>query len=182
MSLTIQQGIPATLTQGDAVSFKVSNPDFPAPGWDAQVIFKIGMDTPIVFTASDLGLDHLFALTNAQTGTLKPGNNLVSFAYSDGTNRQSSDWQEVIVLSDPTQATEPSFAQKQVTLLQTVIASFNNTTHKEVNFNGQSFMRADVGDYQKQLTYWEARLVAEQVKEDSQHGISRGGRIPVQFV
>lgn len=171
MSFSITQGIPATFIIGDAVSLQVSDSDHPATGWTSILYFKDDTGTVLSFArTSTSGGDHVFALTNANALTLVAGKNLVAIAFSDGTHRQVSDWTEVEVLADPTADETPSFAQAQVTLLRTVIAKFNATTHVMVQFNGQSFQRASIKDYQSQLVYWESRLRNER----EQAKVSRG--------
>ncbi len=182
MSLTVQQGIPVTLIIGDAVSFKVTDNDHPATGWTSQIVFKLASGSSKTFAGAPSGADHLFALTNANTATLSAGRALVALVFSDGTNRQTSDWQEINILEDPTAPTKKTFAQTQVELLQGAIAKLNASPRSSVNFNGQSFSRANILDYQKQLTYWQARVLSEQKKVDAERGISTNRRIPIQFV
>jgi hypothetical protein len=172
MALIISQGIPPVLVAGDAVSFTVSDFNFPAPTWSAQVVFKDGANAVKLFSGTNSGSDHLFALSNANTATLTPGRNLACLVFSDGTNRKSSDWFEVEVFPDPAASQVPSYAQAQVTLLQTVIAKFNASGYASVNFSGQSFTRAALPEYQKQLTYWEARWLREQKKADFARGLN----------
>jgi hypothetical protein len=118
------------------------------------------------------GDDFLFTLTNANTATLLVGDNLVCVVFSDGTNREASDWREVEVLQNPLAADPVSYAQAQVTLLQSVITAFNTSSHNVVNFNGQSFTRGSVSEYQKQLTYYEARVMRENRAVEAQRGIA----------
>lgn len=169
--IAVQSGIPATFTVGDAISFTVTDVKYPAGTWTAKIVFKEWNGAIQIFNGSASGTDHLFVLTNANTGKLIPGQNLVCLQFSDGTNRQSTDWTEVEVLADPAKTGSPSFAQQQVSLLQTVIAKLQQGKFQSVNFNGQSFTQASVPEYQKQLTYWEARLIQGRKKERGKRGI-----------
>jgi hypothetical protein len=161
MSLTVQSGVPTTLTVGDAISFKVTDSNFPATTWTSKILFKTGNDSPKSFEGTASGSDHLFQLTNAQTGTLIVGKNLVCLVFNDGTNRQSTDWTEVTVLPNPENAEAKSFAQQQVELLRKVIAKLNGTDKAVVDLNGHNFERVKIKDYQDQLTYWEGRASRE---------------------
>jgi hypothetical protein len=182
MSLTVQQGIPATLIAGDAVSFKVSDTDFPASTWTSKIVFKDESGTVKTFDGTASGSDHLFSLTNTQAATLVAGQNLVCLQFSDGTNRQTSDWTEIKVLPDPATVREPTFAQAQVALLRGGIAKLNAGTHTTVNFNGQSFTRVNLPDYQKQLTYYEARVIREQKADRAARGLINYRSVSPQFV
>ncbi len=184
MSFSILPQLPSVVTAGDAVSFYVNDVSFPATAWTSTVYFRNDAGTVLSFARSTTsGNQHVFVLTNTNTGTLTTGRNLVSFAFSDGTHRQVSDWQEITVLADPTATITPTFAQAQVTLLQTVIATFNATLHDQVSFNGQSFHRASIMDYQKQLSYWQSRVNFERNQNNVAAGIpSDITRIPIEFV
>src|ERR1043166_7736576 len=156
MSLTVQSGIPSVFIAGDAVSFTVTDTDFPATLWSSQILFRSDPNAPPkTFDGTASGADHLFSLTNAQASTLVPGQTSVCILFSDGTNRQSTDRAEVTILPNPAIAAGKSFAQQQVDLLRAVIAKFNSSGRSSVNFNGQSFTTANIADYQRQLTYYE---------------------------
>lgn len=183
MSLVVQVGVPSIITVGDAVSFTISDASFPAGTWTSQILFRDAAGKVTKFTGTQSGLLHLFTLTNANTGTLTPGQNRVGLVFSDGTNRQSGDWAVITALPNPTADSTPSFAARQVELLRKVIARFNGSSAIEVNFNGQSFRRDSMTEYQKQLSYWESRLIAEEEQAAVNLGLPvKGRRIPVAFV
>lgn len=184
MSFSVVQGIPATFIIGDAVSFSVSDSDHPAASWTSTVYFKDAAGAVKSFARTSIsGSDHVFALTNANTLTLIAGKNSVCVSFSDGTHQQTSDWAEVTVLDNPTAASTPSFAQAQVTLLQGALAKFNGTTHIMVQFNGQSFQRANIETYQKQLVFWMSEVRKEQEQAKADRGLPViGRRIPFQPV
>lgn len=185
MSIATTQGIPRVITAGDAVTFEVNDSVHPASIWTASTIyFKDETGAIKSFAHTSLSGDiHVFALTNANTLTLIAGTNLVCVGFSDGTNRAISDWQECLILADPTTAATPSFAAAQVALLKTVIASFNASSALTVNFNGQSFTRDNLKAYQDQLITWQAELYEEQEQAKVDRGISPiGNRVRTQFV
>lgn len=182
MSLTVQTGIPSVFTQGDAVSFKVTDALYPAPTWTSKVVFKDQSGGIKTFDGAASGTSHLFALTNAQSGTLVSGQNLVCLQFSDGTNRQSSDWTDTEVLPDPSLSEGPSYAQQQVTALQGVITKLQSSQFQTVNFNGQSYTENSLPEVQKQLTYWEARLIQEQKKNRSKRGLHNCRSVSPAFV
>lgn len=182
MSIQVQKDIPKTLIAGDAVSFKVTDADYSAPTWTSKVVFKEWSGGIKIFDGTASSADHLFSLTNAQTGAMLAGQNLVCLQFSDGTNRASTDWAEVEVLPDPALAQSPSFAQSQVTLLQTVITTLQGSKFQTVNFNGQSFTQNNLLEYQKQLTYWEARLIQERKRARAARGIQNHRSVSPAFV
>jgi hypothetical protein len=173
MAIEVETHIPRRIIIGNAYNFTAGDDDYPASGgWTAQIAFKIGNTAPITFPGVASGDAFLFTLTNANTATLVVGDNLVCLVFSDGTNREASEWREVEVLQNPLAADPPSYAQAQVTLLQAVIASFNTSSHNIVNFNGQSFTRGSVSEYQKQLVYYEARVIRENRDTMAERGVA----------
>ena len=71
------------------------------------------------------------------------------------------------------------FAQQQVELLQGAITKLNTSPYTSVNFNWQSFQKADMSEYLKALAYWENK-VADLSGDPALAGDRR--RIPIQFV
>lgn len=182
MSINTTQGIPAIITAGDAISFTVNDPNYPAGTWTSILIFKNTLNAVLTFAGVQSGTSHQFDLTNTNTATLSVGRNLACIAFSDLTHRGTGDWQEVLILADPATAQTPSFAQAQVTLLQIVLAEFNATSAKSVNYNGQSFTRGSIAVYQNQLTQWRAELRQEKEQEKADRGLPTiGNRIPISF-
>lgn len=181
MAISVQEGVPASLIQGDAASFKVSDSNFPAGTWTATIGFRDLTGAVVSFSGAQSGTSHLFTLSNGDTAKLKAGANVATLAFSDGTNRQSGAAQMVNVIPDPTAGTPESFSRKQVVLLQKVIQTFNSTTLKEVNFTGQSFVRADIDKYQAQLAEWERRVADEDQQTLTNAGVPQSRFIPTVF-
>lgn len=186
MSFSTTTGIPALFTAGDAATFEVNDSVHPAGEWSATAVIYFKDETGAIknFNRTSVNGDlHVWALTNTNTGTLVAGRNLVCIAFSDGSHRAVSDWQETLILADPTAVAAASNAQTQVTLLRSLIQTLNTTGATSVNYNGQSFTRATVSELQQQLTQWEAKLYQEKEQEKADRGLAViGNRIPVRFV
>lgn len=183
MSIATTSGVPFRFTIGDAYSFLVTDSDYAAPDWTAQLVIRDSAGTVRSYGATADGSNHLFALTNADTSTLKPGPGTVSLVYSDGTSRQSDGWREVFILDDPTKAATPSTAEKIVAELEDSILKLAGKSNVSVSFNGQSFTKRDMNQLNETLTYWKARVIREkaQATETSCRGYRSakcGGRVP----
>lgn len=162
MSLTVTDGIPDFLTIGDARAFLVTNSDYAAPDWTAQIVVRDSEGSRATLDATDSGTGHQFTFVNASLDGLKPGPAAVAIVFSDGTNRQTSDWQNIYLVANPTIAMSPTFAQQMVTGLKATILKLSGATNATVNFNGQSFTKADLARIRAELTYWESRVFREQ--------------------
>lgn len=184
MSFETTQGIPALFTAGDAATFEINDSVHPASEWSTTAIIYFKDETGAIknFNRTSVSGDiHVFALTGTNTGTLVAGRNLVCIAFSDGTHRQVSDWQETLVLADPTAVATPSFAQAQVTLLRALIVRLHTAGATSVNFNGQSFTLASANQLESLLTQWEATLLREKDQERADRGLATRGRIALRF-
>ena len=62
------------------------------------------------------------------------------------------------------------------------MASFAATDKQTVNFNGQSFTRYAIADYQKQLVYFQAAVIREQQTQAALRGEVSGGRVALDFI
>jgi hypothetical protein len=74
-----------------------------------------------------------------------------------------------------------TYAQTMVTTLQTALSSLAASGNNSVSFNGQSYTRANIADYQKQLTYWQARVIKEQNDLAALRGTANTGRVETRF-
>lgn len=179
MAVEIQSQIPNVFTAGDAASFTVTDSSFPAGTWTSKIVFKDEAGAVKSFDGTQSGTKHLFVLTNTNTGTLVAGQNFVCLLFSDGLNRETRDWGYVVVLPDPATADLPSYAQAQVTALQTAITTLQASPYQAVNLNGQSYTQNSLTEFQKQLTYWRAEVIRETKKKLSNRSLGPLGT-PVQ--
>jgi hypothetical protein len=180
MSVAVTQGFPASITIGDSVSFTINDSDHPVATWPtAQVVFRNGT-TVKTFKGAISDLDQLFALTGTNTDTLKAGRNFVAVIYTDADgNRESTDWQEIIVFADPTKALGSTFASRSLANIEAAIEKLSAGTNETVNFNGQSFTKKDIKTLMAIRDQFKDEVDSEQSGLDL--GISRSSGIRVRF-
>lgn len=75
----------------------------------------------------------------------------------------------------------PSAAQAVVTALLATITKLSGQGFQSASFNGQSYTRNSIGDLQKQVVYWQSRVVAEQQAAAALRGQGRGGELEPVF-
>ena len=179
---TTLTAIPAQIEAGDTVLFTESFADF-APGtYTLSLVLNNGASTPTTIAATTSGTGFLFTLTAAVTAALTAGAYSFAMYATAGAARYTAKTGALTVLPNLSATAPPSFARAQVTLLQTALAELNSTGRQTVNFNGQSFTRANVADYQKQLVYWQAAVIREQAAANALRDVSTGNRIPLVFL
>lgn len=88
---------------------------------------------------------------------------------------------EIYVLPDPGVAETATTAEEMVALLETALATLAATTDQSVSFNGQSFTQANIEQYRRDLTWWMARVIAEQSKRNFAMGKGGWGGTKFEF-
>jgi hypothetical protein len=161
MAVETLSGVPCHFESGNTIVFEEVFTDFPASSWAATFcLSKNGVSaSPVTATESDD--TFTFTLSATATAALTPG--LYDFAIyvTSGSERATAKAGRLTISANLAASQTPSFAQAQVTLLQSVLAAFNATDKQSVSFNGQSFTRAGVMQYRQELVYWESRVIAE---------------------
>ena len=175
-------GIPSQFEAGDTVIFTENFPDYAVGTYTASLAMNNGVVAPTTVTATTSGTNFLFTITAAVSAAYTPGAYTFAIYATSGATRYTAKSGVINILPNLTATATPSFAQAQVTLLKTVLAEFNATTRQSVNFNGQSFSRASINEYQKQLTYYRAEVIRETAAANAARGVTTGGRIALQFV
>lgn len=149
-----------------------------------QFVLNNSVDAPLIVDASVVNGEFQVVLTAGMTSKLATGSYTwaeVFSAVSDPTEKARGYDGLIEVLPNLTAQSTPTTAQAMVTLLKKVIAQFAATTKLTVNFNGQQFTRASVAEYQKQLVYWESRVIADQRRVNALRGNDKGGEIRTTF-
>lgn len=178
--------IPTSFVAGEAITWVETLTDYPIA--DYSVAYKFTGRTPLD------GLQQ-FGITGTESGTAtytfttlttyKPGN----YCWEKQITRASGSVMRVVERGDitviPNAGTTPTetSAAEQVALLKTALAELNATTNTSVSFNGQSFAKANIGEYKSQLVYWQAQVKKEQDAYNALAGCGHvGGRIALEFV
>lgn len=163
MAFEALSSIPCEFESGNSVTITMPLAGFLASEGAATLFLSLNGSAVNNFAATESGDDFTFTLSKTATAALAPGlyDWAIYFTYTAG-ERVSAGEGQVRVTANLAASQTPSFAQAQVTLLETVLAALNTTDKQSVSFNGQSFTRANIKDYQQQWTYWKARLIAEQ--------------------
>lgn len=152
----------------------------------ASVTLWMGLEGDTAAPTSTAGTEapsgtFTFTLSSTATAALTPGKyRWTMVAVKSGVTSTPA---EGVTYALPNPAVAPTLttAQSMVALFQAVIVKFAGTDRESVEFNGQSYKRANVKDYQAQLTYWQARVIAEQAAIDRLRGGRDPNRIQTRF-
>lgn len=187
MSAPIYPQMPPTFDAGTTIQINQTFSNYPSSTWSAIMYLSAGLGNvaPVAITAT-AGTNNSFnfVISNTVSAALTPGQTRWTIQVtSAGVTEVPGCFGQGVVNITPNfaLAQTPSNAQQMVTLLQTVLQEFAGTTRKSVNFAGQEFERASIKDYQEQLVFWLAQVIAEQAAIDRSRGGRDPGRVHIAF-
>lgn len=175
-------GIPMQFEAGDTLTFTEAFADYSVATYVATLVLNNRVAAATTITATTSGALFLFALSATVTAAITAGAYTYAIYATSGATRYTAKQGTINVLANLTATATPSFAQAQVTRLQTILAEFSATTKQSVSFNGQSFSRAAIKDYNEQLTYWQATVNRETAADNAARGSTTSNRITLSFV
>lgn len=183
-SVATQTCVPLTIEAGTTVRFTVSNASYPATAWTLAFVLNNGVDTPLTVAATASGSTYAVVLTAEQTLALTPGRYTwgeIYTAVSPATEKAVGDNGSLDVLASIATVATPTAAQAMVTLLKGALQKFAVTDLVSFSSTGHSFTRANIAEYQKQLVFWEARVIAEQNRASALRGNGQSGAVGISF-
>ena len=174
--------VPPRFEAGNTVIWTREFPSYPATSWTlAFILSQLGQVKANVAGVAD-GNAFMVTLTSAITAELDGGTYDWAEYVTQAGERTTARTGTLIVLPNLAADSDPTFAEQQVALLQNALATLAAGTNETVNINGQSFTKRNIETYQKQLTYWEARVFQEQQRQAALRGNRSQNRIRTVFV
>jgi hypothetical protein len=162
MAVETLSGVPCHFESGNTVIFEEDFPDFPATSWASTFCLSLNGTALAPVTATTDGATFIYTLADDVTAAFAAGTYDYAIYVTLSGERTTAKRGRVKVQPNLATSQTPTFAQAQVTLLQTALANLNTSDKQSVSFNGQSFTRAAIGQYREQLVYWQARVRHEQ--------------------
>lgn len=174
--------VPPRFEAGNTVIWTTLFTDYPATDWDMVFIMSILGQVAATVPAVPDGNSFTVTLPSSLTVDLAGGTYDWAEYVSQSGERTTARTGTLIVTPDLATDAPPTFAEQQVELLQNALASLAAGTNETVNINGQSFTKRNIETYQKQLTYWEARVFQEQQRQAALRGNRSQNRVRTVFV
>lgn len=163
MAFEALSSIPCEFESGNSVTITMPLPDVSPSEGAATLYLSLNGTAVTSFAATEGATDFTFTISAAASAALAPGvyDWAIYFVYT-GTQRISQGTGKVRVTANLAASQTPSFAQAQVTLIETALATINASPNQSVSFNGQSYTRSTRKDLMDQYTFWKARVISEQ--------------------
>jgi hypothetical protein len=172
MAVETLNGVPCSFEGGNTVIFSEVFTDFPPSAWSATFYLSRNGTAVANAVASESGEEYIFTLSAASTASLTPG--LCDFAIyvleTATSQRTTAKTGQILILPNLAATQTATTAQTMVTNLESALQTFATSDKLSVSFNGQSFTRANIADYRKELVFWKAQVIAEQARFASARG------------
>jgi hypothetical protein len=174
--------VPPRFEAGNTIVWTQDFPRYPASEWSLSFVLSQAGQVKATVSGVPSGDSFTVTLTSTVTDRLAGGTYDWAEYVTQSGERATAATGTLIVLPNLATNAAPSFAEQQVELLQTALATLAAGTNETVNINGQSFTKRNIETYQKQLTYWEARVFQEQQRQAALRGNRSENRVRTVFV
>lgn len=173
MAFEALSSIPCEFESGNSVTITMPLPNVAPSEGEAKLYLSLSGSAVTNITATESGNDFTFTISAVASAALAPGlyDYAIYFTYTAG-ERVPAGTGQVAVLPNLATSQTPSFAQAQVTLLETALATLNATANASVSFNGQSYTRVSMNSLREQWTFWKARVLQEQAGANARRGVN----------
>lgn len=175
-------GVPQQIEQGNYYNFIERLECFPSNQWTGTLFISQGTLTPVSVAASIINTDeYLFTLNNAFTLPLAIGNWDWAIYVTAGGEQQTAKGGSTQIIQTLQTAQVLTSAQQMVATLNATLQAVAAKTTKSWNFNSQQAQNAEIADLQKQIVYWESRVLREKEQLDEQRGVRKNNAINTRF-
>ncbi len=175
------QGVPAQIEAGNSVSFLLGYADFPPGDWTLDFILADGVNPPKIVRATTSGTKFLVELTTAITAPIAAGDYQWKTRVQTNSETRTAGMGSITILPNLASGPAPSHAAQMVTHLEAKLLEYADNERVRSRFDASDTIRAQMKEYQEQLTYWRSVLLAEQRRARASRGEQNIRTIGVQF-
>ncbi len=172
MGVEAKSSFPCQFESGDTLIVTLPLGSYAPADWNATLYLSLNGSAQANFAATESGGNYTFTISATASAAIPPATYDYAVYVVSGSERERAMTGQITVTPNLAASQTPSFAQSQVTLLQTVLAEFAGTTKASVSFNSQSFTRASIKQYQEQYVFWQAQVLKEQAQANARRGIN----------
>lgn len=164
MSAPVLSSLPLYFTAGDSVEIVGLSCGYSSAEWSLQLILSRGTDTPTIIDAIANGQGFDITIPAETSANLPPGKyqflervtgNLTGMVKTAATG-------SIIILPNLAVGQQLTHAGTMLSNIDAALLTLSTGTDVSVSFNGQSFTKRDVGQLNRDRTYWAAAVIREQ--------------------
>lgn len=169
---------PSSLAAGDTLRVSHADSRFPSTTHTLKVSFQGATVTKVVDATAAAGGGFTILLSAADSAALiPPGLFSVSLIYTETTGSErvtDEDKYLITVFADPASQPTKSVARQTLEAMESAMLVLASGANATVNFNGQSFTKRSIAEFQKAIEHQRAVVANE---ERRQTGRSRFQRV-----
>lgn len=177
MPVTTLTSFPNSLISGDAVRVKIADSRYPSSLWTLAVWFQNATTTQSFAAPANADGGYDLFITPAQSAALGAGQYLIGLVYTEiasPNDRKTSDCEfQITVFSNPAVARPKTLARQTLEAMEAaflILAAGSNST---VNFNGQSFTKRNLKEFQEAIDRQRAIVAGEDVSATGKGSLQR---------
>lgn len=177
MPVTILTSFPGSFISGDALRVTIADSRYPSSLWALKVWFQSPTATQEFTAPAGTGGKYDLFITPAQSATLAAGKYLVGLVFTEiasPNDRVTSECEyPITVLANPAVARAKTTARKTLEAMEAaflVLAAGSNAT---VNFNGQSFTKRNLEEFQTAIDRQRAIVAGEDIAATGKGSLAR---------
>lgn len=151
MAVEALANFPRAFVAGDTLRVSITDGDYPSPGWTLKVLFRSPSGAVFSYDATDDGAaGFTFVIPAVDTAQLSAGEYAVTYVWTEAATgeRISETIGATAVLPDPTAVAPKSVARQTLEAMEAALQSLASGANLTVSFNGQSFTRRNLKDFQ----------------------------------
>lgn len=168
---------PSSLVAGDTLRVSHADSRYPSSTWSLMVSFQGATVTKTVAAIAAASDAFTILLTAANSALLvPPGLFSVSLIYTEtATSERTTDEDKyfVTVFANPASQPEKSIARQTLEAMEAAMLVLAAGANATVNFNGQSFTKRNLAEFQKAIEHQRAVVFAEERRQTGRSQFQR---------
>lgn len=155
MPVTILTSFPNSFISGDALRVKIADSRYPSSLWTLKVWFQSPTATQDFSAPAGTSDSYDLFITPTQSSALAAGQYLVGLVYTEiasPNDRRTSDCEfQIRVLANPAVARPKTTARLTLEAMELAFKNLASGSNASVNFNGQSFTKRNLKEFQEAI-------------------------------
>lgn len=164
MAVEVLTEFPHSFVAGDTIRVTMADSRFPSSLWKLKVLFQSALAAKSFAATTGTGGAYNIVIAASTSAKILPGAYSIAFVYTETSTQErhtvESD-RAIIVLRDPTVAGAKSIARQTLEAMESAFLKLSSGSNLSVNFNGQSFTKRNLEDFQDAIDRQRAIVQAE---------------------
>lgn len=165
MPSEVLTSLPSSFVSGDALRVTLADSNYPSTLWTLKVWFQTATATTEFTATAGPSTSFSLYITSAQSAALASGKYRVGLVFTEiavPNDRATGETEyDVTVLANPAVARPKSQARKILEAMEAAMLLLSSGSNASVSFNGQSFTKRNLKEFQDALDRQRAIVAGE---------------------